>query len=191
MSASPNQAAGPAAQLEADGRVRPLVRPARIRVGLAACEHAQPAFAYGAAAGAGSARRGRPGGGPGSVGMLHDYITPGREARRLPEPGRRLRLRGRRRGRRAVVVQVPDFGGRFWVYQVVDQRTDSFAQLGTMYGTKPGLYLLAPTGWDGDVPDGIAGGLSVRHPDRGLHPAGVHGRHGRGSGRHPARSSPR
>jgi hypothetical protein len=53
------------------------------------------------------------------------------------------------------VVQVPDFGGRFWVYQVVDQRTESFARLGAMYGTKPGRYLLAPTGWDGPIPEDI------------------------------------
>lgn len=40
---------------------------------------------------------------------------------------------------------------------VVDQRTDSFVRLGKMYGTKPGHYLLAPKGWDGTVPDHIAG----------------------------------
>jgi hypothetical protein len=28
-----------------------------------------------------------------------------------------------------VVIQVPDFGDRFWVYQIVDLRTDSFVQL--------------------------------------------------------------
>jgi hypothetical protein len=55
-----------------------------------------------------------------------------------------------------VVIQVPDFGDRFWVYQIVDQRTDSFAQLGKMYGTKPGLYLLAGPNWKGTVPNGIA-----------------------------------
>jgi len=36
---------------------------------------------------------------------------------------------------------VPDFGDRFWVYQAVDLRTDSFVQLGKMYDTKPGFYL--------------------------------------------------
>lgn len=56
-----------------------------------------------------------------------------------------------------VVVQVPDFKGRFWVYQVVDLRTDSFAELGAMYGTKPGNYLLAGPDWKGQVPAGIAG----------------------------------
>jgi len=38
-----------------------------------------------------------------------------------------------------VVVQVPDFGDRFWVYQAVDLRTDSFVQLGAMYATTPGF----------------------------------------------------
>jgi hypothetical protein len=54
-----------------------------------------------------------------------------------------------------VVIQVPDFGERFWVYQIVDTRTDSFVRLGKMYGTTPGFYLLAGPAWDGDVPSGI------------------------------------
>src|SRR6201999_1238399 len=56
-----------------------------------------------------------------------------------------------------VVIQVPDFGKRFWVYQVVDLRTDSFADLGAMYETKPGFYLLIGPDWKGDIPSGIAG----------------------------------
>ncbi|MBE3638809.1 DUF1254 domain-containing protein [Mangrovicoccus algicola] len=55
----------------------------------------------------------------------------------------------------AVVVQVPDFGDRFWVYQVVDQRSDSFAAMGIQYGTEPGAYLLVGPGWDGETPEGI------------------------------------
>ncbi len=54
-----------------------------------------------------------------------------------------------------VVVQVPDFGDRFWVYQVVDLRTDGFATIGKMYGTQPGFYLLARDDWRGEVPKGI------------------------------------
>jgi hypothetical protein len=54
-----------------------------------------------------------------------------------------------------VVLQVPDFGTRFWVYQIVDLRTDSFADVGIMYGTKPGFYLLVGPQWSGDVPKGI------------------------------------
>lgn len=54
-----------------------------------------------------------------------------------------------------VVVQVPDFGDRFWVYQIVDLRTDSFVQLGKMYGTSPGFYLLIGPNWHDEVPKGI------------------------------------
>jgi hypothetical protein len=34
------------------------------------------------------------------------------------------------------VFQVPDFGDRFWVYALYDQRTDEIAQIGKQYGTK-------------------------------------------------------
>ena len=54
-----------------------------------------------------------------------------------------------------VVIQVPDFGTRFWVYQIVDLRTDAFAQIGKMYGTTPGFYLLAGPDWQGEAPKGI------------------------------------
>ncbi|MBR0648747.1 DUF1254 domain-containing protein [Roseomonas terrae] len=57
--------------------------------------------------------------------------------------------------REPVVVQVPDFGDRFWVYQAADQRTDGFAQLGSMYGTRPGLYMLVGPNWQGATPPGI------------------------------------
>ncbi len=55
-----------------------------------------------------------------------------------------------------VVIQVPDFGRRFWVYQVVDLRTDAIVQLGKMYGTVPGFYMVVGPDWHGDVPAGIA-----------------------------------
>jgi hypothetical protein len=55
-----------------------------------------------------------------------------------------------------VVVQVPDFADRFWVYQIVDLRTDSFAQLGAIYGSKPGFYLLVGPDWKGEFPKGIS-----------------------------------
>jgi hypothetical protein len=54
-----------------------------------------------------------------------------------------------------VVVQAPDFADRFWVYQIVDLRTDSFVQLGKMYGTTPGFYLLVGPNWQGETPNGI------------------------------------
>jgi len=54
-----------------------------------------------------------------------------------------------------VVMQVPEFGDRFWVYAAWDARTDSFAELGKQYGTKPGFYLLVGPNWNGKVPSGI------------------------------------
>src|SRR5262249_37124213 len=94
---------------------------------------------------------------PGSAGMLHDYITP--EQRLVACPNQDVvygfGIIDAERG--PSVVQVPDFGDRFWVYQGVDQRTDSFVRLGAMYQTRPGLYLLAPASWDGEAPDGIVG----------------------------------
>lgn len=92
---------------------------------------------------------------PGSIGMLHDYVTP--EERIVACPNQDVvygfGVIDARSG--PSVVQVPDFGDRFWVYQCVDQRTDSFVHLGAMYGTEPGLYLVAPVSWEREVPPGI------------------------------------
>jgi hypothetical protein len=88
--------------------------------------------------------------------MLHDYI--GWKQRYITCPSQDL-IYGfgiLDLAREPVVVQVPDFGKRYWVYQATDLRTDGFADLGTMYGTKPGFYLLAGPDWDGKVPPGIA-----------------------------------
>ena len=53
------------------------------------------------------------------------------------------------------VFQVPEFGDRFFVYALYDQRTDEIAQIGKQYGTKPGFYMIAGEKWKGDVPEGI------------------------------------
>ena len=57
----------------------------------------------------------------------------------------------------AVVIQIPDFGDRFWLYQLGDHRTDAFARVGRMHGTQPGCYLVVGPDWNGTVPAGIAG----------------------------------
>lgn len=54
-----------------------------------------------------------------------------------------------------VVVQVPDFGDRFFTYQIIDHRTDSFVAIGKQYDTKPGCYLLVGPSWRGEKPTGI------------------------------------
>jgi hypothetical protein len=89
--------------------------------------------------------------------MLTDYILPQERAVACPNQDVVYGLSLLDLGREPVVVQVPDFGKRFWVYQVVDQRTDSFADLGQMYGSKPGLYLLVGPAWNGKAPAGIEG----------------------------------
>ena len=90
-----------------------------------------------------------------TMSMLHDYIQP--EQRWVACPNQDVVYGAAifALDETPVVVQVPDFGSRFWVYQVVDIRTDSFAEIGAMYGTRPGFYLLAGPDWKGEVPQGI------------------------------------
>lgn len=97
---------------------------------------------------------------PNHLGMLRDYIEPTERAVACPNQDVVYGQCVTDFSKDAVVVQVPDFGDRFWVYQVVDQRTDSFAGLGKMYGTKPGFYLLAGADWKGKVPEGITATFS-------------------------------
>ncbi len=56
-----------------------------------------------------------------------------------------------------VVVQIPEFGDRFWTFPVYDARTDEMSQLGQQYGTKPGFYMIVGPNWQGATPPGIAG----------------------------------
>jgi len=89
--------------------------------------------------------------------MLSDYIQPEERLVACPNQDVVYGFAILTLDREPVVLQVPDFGDRFWVYQVVNQRTDSFASLGKMYGTKPGLYLLVGPDWKGQAPAGIQG----------------------------------
>jgi hypothetical protein len=54
-----------------------------------------------------------------------------------------------------IVLQVPDFGDRFWVYALYDARTDEFSEIGQQYRTKPGFYLMVGPNWKGEMPAGI------------------------------------
>jgi hypothetical protein len=92
---------------------------------------------------------------PNELCMLMDYVKPQERAVACPNQDVVYGLSLLDLRKEPVVVQVPDFGDRFWVYQVCDQRTDGFASLGKMYGTKPGFYLLAGPDWNGSVPAGI------------------------------------
>jgi hypothetical protein len=55
------------------------------------------------------------------------------------------------------VIQIPEFGDRFWVFALYDARTDEFSAIGKQYGTKPGFYLLVGPDWKGETPAGISG----------------------------------
>jgi hypothetical protein len=93
---------------------------------------------------------------PNMLSMLHDYIEPEQRWVACPNQDVVYGAAIAALDRAPVVVQVPDFADRFWVYQVVDLRTDGFAKIGKMYGTPPGFYLLVGPDWRGDVPKGIA-----------------------------------
>ena len=92
---------------------------------------------------------------PNHLGMLTDYIVPEERVAACPNQDVVYGIGSLALDLSPVVIQVPDFGDRFWVYQIVDLRTDSFADLGKMYGTTPGFYLLVGPNWNGEVPKGI------------------------------------
>jgi hypothetical protein len=54
-----------------------------------------------------------------------------------------------------MVFQVPDFGDRFWVYPIYDNRTNEIGRIGKQYGTKRGFYMIVGPNWKGEVPAGI------------------------------------
>jgi hypothetical protein len=87
--------------------------------------------------------------------MLTDYIEPSERAVACPNQDVVYGQAVLDMTQEPVIVQVPDFSGRFYVYQLVDQRTDAFADIGAMYATTPGFYLLTGPDWHGTVPQGI------------------------------------
>ncbi|MFR0687930.1 DUF1254 domain-containing protein [Enterobacterales bacterium AE_CKDN230030158-1A_HGKHYDSX7] len=93
----------------------------------------------------------------GQLAMLHDYITPEETFVTCPNQDVVYGLGFFSLDEEPVIIQVPDFGDRFWVYALYDQRTDQFGQLGKPYSSKPGFYLLVGPNWKGDKPAGVEG----------------------------------
>jgi hypothetical protein len=91
----------------------------------------------------------------GYVSMLTDYIAPDERFVTCPNQDTVYGAGFMALNTQPVVVQVPDFGDRFFTYQMVDHRTDSFASIGTQYNTKPGHYLLVGPSWNAAAPAGI------------------------------------
>lgn len=92
---------------------------------------------------------------PGAISMLTDYIQADQQFVACPNQDTVYGAGYQHVDTQPVVVQVPDFGDRFFVYQLADSRTESFCSIGKQYGTKPGFYLLVGPKWKGDVPKGI------------------------------------
>lgn len=91
----------------------------------------------------------------GQIAMLNDYIEPAERFIACPNQDVVYGLGFFSLDEQPVVVQVPDFGERFFVYAFYDARTDQFGHLGSLYGSVSGHYLLVGPGWEGDVPKGI------------------------------------
>jgi hypothetical protein len=96
---------------------------------------------------------------PGQVSMLTDYIDEKERFVTCPNQDTVYGAGFQHLDTTPVVIQVPDFGDRFYVYQIADARTNSFGEIGKQYGTKSGFYLLVGPGWNGTAPSGINGVL--------------------------------
>ncbi len=87
--------------------------------------------------------------------ILTDYVNPDQRAVACPNQDVAYGFGVSQLEMEPIVLQVPDFGDRFWVYALYDQRTDEFSSLGKPYGTKPGFYLVVGPNWNGKTPKGI------------------------------------
>jgi hypothetical protein len=92
---------------------------------------------------------------PGQVSMLTDYIKEEERFVTCPNQDTVYGAGYQRLDSKPVIIQVPDFGDRFWTYQLCDARTDAFANMGKQNGTKPGFYLLVGPEWKGQKPAGV------------------------------------
>jgi len=92
----------------------------------------------------------------GRLAMLVDYLRADQSFIACPNQDVAYGLAYASLDEEPVVIQVPDFGDRFWVYACYDARTDQFGRLGKQHGTRPGFHLLVGPNWRGTVPPGIA-----------------------------------
>ncbi|WP_431279503.1 DUF1254 domain-containing protein [Leifsonia poae] len=95
----------------------------------------------------------------GRIGMLNDYIDAEQRFIACPNQDVVYGVGCYSLDRGPIVVQVPDFGSRFYVFAFYDARTDQFGEVGSPYGSKPGNYLLVAPDWTGETPEGIVGVL--------------------------------
>lgn len=91
----------------------------------------------------------------GYISMLTDYISPGQHWIAHPNQDVVYGFGYGATDDDPMVLQVPDFADRFWVYALYDARSEEFSRLGKQYGTRPGNYLVVGPNWKGTVPEGI------------------------------------
>ncbi|MCP9799888.1 DUF1254 domain-containing protein [Synechococcus sp. RedBA-s] len=91
------------------------------------------------------------------VAMLTGYISPGERFIGDPNQDVVYGVGFLSLEKEPVIVQVPDYGDRFWTLPVYDGRTDQINELGRQYGTKPGFYMIVGPNWNGATPAGISG----------------------------------
>ena len=108
------------------------------------------------------------------VGMLTGYIDPGETFIADPNQDVVYGLGYLSLEKEPVVIQVPDFGDRFWTIPVYDARTDQMSELGLQYGTKPGFYMVVGPNWKGDDPGRHCRRGALVHRLRRDHAAHLH-----------------
>ena len=91
----------------------------------------------------------------GQISMLTDYIKPEETFVTCPNQDVVYGAGFSALDKEPGVLQVPDFGDRFWVYALYDARTDEFSEIGKPYGSKPGFYMIVGPNWKGEIPAGI------------------------------------
>ncbi len=89
--------------------------------------------------------------------MLTNYVDPSQTFMAIPNQDVVYGLGWLSLAQEPVVLQVPDFGDRFWTFPVYDARTTEISELGLQYRTKPGFYMVVGPNWKGATPAGIAG----------------------------------
>ena len=91
--------------------------------------------------------------------MLTDYIKPDQTFIVCPNQDVAYGAGFTALDKEPTVIQVPDFGDRFYVYAMYDQRTDEIGRIGQQYGTKPGFYMIVGPNWSGELPKGITAAM--------------------------------
>src|SRR5215510_15151227 len=91
----------------------------------------------------------------GYIEMLIDYIQPQQRSVACPNQDVAYGYGFFELDKEAAVIQVPDFGDRFWVYALYDARTEKIGELGKMYNSKGGFYLVHGPNWKGNIPAGV------------------------------------